>query len=249
LVRLTINGQQTKAEPGTTVLEAARALGIHIPTLCYREGLPAYGACRICIVEVSLNDRIRIENSCSRAVENGMEVRTDTEKIQKYRKLIAELLLARCPDSEVIKRVAKEVGVTETRFKKKDEECVLCGLCVRACQEAMGVSAISFVNRGAARKVDTPFSINSDVCVGCGACASVCPTGAIQVEDVDGKRYIRYFHTEIELERCAECGGYFAPKRFLEKVGDVRKDAEALQGLCANCRRRYMSRTLRQYTV
>ncbi|NOZ20157.1 MAG: 4Fe-4S dicluster domain-containing protein [Planctomycetes bacterium] len=249
MVSLKIDGRETQAEPGTTVLEAARSLGISIPTLCHHEGLPPYGACRICVVEVSAGGRIRIESSCTRPVEEGIEVWTDTEKIRGYRTLIAELLLARCPDSERVQEVARDVGVTETRFEKKEEECILCGLCVRACQDAMGTSAISFVNRGYARKVDTPFSINSETCAGCGACAKVCPTGAIQIEDVNGKRIIRYFHTELELEQCPECGARFVSKKFQEKTDADQKASEELRHLCPDCRRKRASRSLREHMV
>ena len=249
MVAFTLNGEQIEAEEGSTVLQAATAHGVKIPTLCYHEGLRPYGACRMCIVEISQRGRAKIESSCTRPVEEGIEVQTDTEQIQQYRKLIAELLLARCPDSERIKELAEEVGVTETRFSTLDEDCVLCGLCVRACQDAIGVSAISFANRGMDRKVGTPFNISSDVCVGCGACARVCPTGAIQIEDVGDKRYLKYFNAELELERCEQCGTYFATKKAVEKARKDHPLSELIQGMCENCRRKHMAKSLRRYVM
>jgi heterodisulfide reductase subunit A len=95
-----------------------------------------------------------------------------------------ELLLTRCPDSEAIKQIAEEYGIKETRFEKKNDDCFLCGLCVRMCQERMGISAISFINRGSERKVCPPFDTASDVCQSCGACFSICPTERIKLEEV-----------------------------------------------------------------
>jgi len=248
-MQIEIDGQKYDAQEDETVLRVAERSGIKIPTLCYHAGLEPCGACRLCIVETSQHGRTRTESSCTRPVEEGMAVRTNTDEIREYRQLIAELLLARCPTSERIRRLAREVGVSETRFEELDEDCVLCGLCVRACQDAIGVSAISFVNRGLERKVATPFSVNSDVCVGCGACARVCPTGAIEIEDVGGKRYLRYFNTEIELQPCAACGRFFTTKRASERVGKDLPASEELQQLCRDCRRKHMATSLRRYTV
>jgi len=247
MMTFTLNGALVQAEEGTTVLQAATAHGISIPTLCYHEGLPPFGACRMCIVEISQRGRVRMESACTRPVEEGMEVRTDTEQIRQYRKLIAELLLARSPYSEGIKELAREAGVTETRFAPLDEDCVLCGLCLRACQDAMGASAISFANRGMDRKVSTPLDINSDVCIGCGACARVCPTGAIKIENVQGRRYLRYFNTELELQPCKECGAYFDTKRALAQTAEDYPMADELGNLCDTCRRKHLAAFLKHH--
>ncbi len=247
MFQIDIDGRRCDAEEGEMVLEVARRHGIAIPTLCHHEGLEPYGACRLCIVEVSQKGRARLESSCTRPVEAGMTVRTDTEEIRAYRALIAELLLARCPNSERIRRLAREVGVSETRFEPLDEDCVLCGLCVRACQDALGVSAIGFMNRGMDRKVSTPFEINSDVCVGCGACARVCPTGAITVEDIGDKRIIRYFNTELTLQHCTECGAAFTTQRRRERVETERPMPGDMLALCPTCRRRQAAASLRRY--
>ncbi|MGD9159171.1 MAG: 2Fe-2S iron-sulfur cluster-binding protein [Desulfobacteraceae bacterium] len=238
MITAKINDTEVTAEEGSTVLQVATKYGIYIPSLCYHEGLPAYGACRLCLVEVTQNGRSRLESSCTRPIEQGMEIRTDTAEIREHRKMIMEFLLARCPDSEAVQDMAERAGVTETRFSKLNEECILCGLCVRACRDAIGTSAISFMNRGIKRHVDTPFSINSDVCVGCGSCAGVCPTGMIRVEDRDGKRYLKCFNTELELMACPECGKYFTTRRFYEKNKENFIGPEGLHCLCDECRRR-----------
>ena len=113
---------------------------------------------------------------------------TDTERVRKNRKILLELYLARSPGSQVIIDLAKEYGVRDTRFKLKESErsdCILCGLCVRACAEISKRHAISFAHRGSKRQIHTPFDDLSETCVGCQACSFVCPTGVIKIDEAD----------------------------------------------------------------
>lgn len=189
MVSLTINGVQVQAERDATVLEAARAAGIKIPTLCYHPALTPYGACRMCVVEVARKGRSRVVTSCTMPVEDGIEVHTETPLIQKARRVIIELLLARCPSSPEIQDLAHELGVETTRFHTDNEaeKCILCGLCYRTCEELMKVGAIGVAYRGGRRVVTTPFNEPSDACVVCGACAFVCPTGTIDLKKISGR--------------------------------------------------------------
>ena len=182
MVKLSINGQEVEAEVGQTILEAANSIGIEIPTLCYHKALSPYGACRLCVVEINHNGNIMYHTSCQFPVMEGIEVQTNTERVLKGRKIMVELMLARCPESEKIQELAEQFGVKETRFKEKDEDCILCGLCARICQERMGVGTIDFINRGIKRDIKPPFETHSEICRVCGACASVCPTGARTLE-------------------------------------------------------------------
>ncbi len=184
MTTLTIDGQEIQVEEGASLLEAAEGIGIKIPTLCYYKALSPYGACRLCLVEVTQNGRKMIQASCLYKAEEGMVVETHSERVIKDRKIMIELLLARCPDAEEIQKLADELGVTETRIKKKNKDCTLCGLCVRMCQERMGIGAVSFVNRGSEREVKPPFEIPSDICQTCGACSFICPTGRIKLSEV-----------------------------------------------------------------
>ncbi|MBM4043786.1 MAG: 4Fe-4S dicluster domain-containing protein [Planctomycetes bacterium] len=182
MITLRIDGQCVKADPTATVLEAAQKAGVRIPTLCHCEGIKPYGACRLCTVEVSNGARTTLQASCCYPVQEGLVVRTDTPAVLEGRKLLFQLLLARCPDVPAIRKLAEEWGVPNTPFKPKGEECALCGLCVRACAELIRAEAIAFSGRGTSRKVTTPFGFPTDTCLGCGACAYVCPTGRIQME-------------------------------------------------------------------
>ncbi len=175
MVELLINGIKTQAVAGTTVLEAAREMGIIIPTLCYHEGLSHYGACRICIVEVVKGNRSSLEASCTLPVEEGQVILTDSERVKKRRKVIMELLLSSCPNSKTLQDMAANMGVNEVRFKIKNRDCILCGLCVRYCKEQMQAGVIGFVGRGTSRRVSTAFEAKPEECRNCGGCEWICP--------------------------------------------------------------------------
>jgi ferredoxin len=161
-----------------------------------------------------------------------------------------ELLLARCPESKLVRETAENMGVSASRypapaprgFGAKDEalvDCILCGLCVRACTEAIGASAIGFAERGPSRRVATPFLANSAACIGCGACAAVCPTGVIKIEDTpEGIRRIPFLHTEVPLRKCASCGSFFAPAPQLDGLRGKAVSVQERMDMCPACRMR-----------
>jgi heterodisulfide reductase subunit A len=188
LITLTIDDQKVTAPAGRSVLEACRQAGVKVPALCYHPALPAYGACRLCLVEVQERGRAKITASCLFPAREGLIVRTSTEAVLKRRRIMAELLLARCPSSEKVKAVAAEMGVTESRFPKKNEDCILCGLCTRVCSELMKTGAVDFAARGYRRKVQPAYDRQSPICMACGACQVVCPTGAVLLDRVSARQ-------------------------------------------------------------
>ncbi|MEW6511736.1 MAG: FAD-dependent oxidoreductase [Bacteroidota bacterium] len=178
MITLTINDKKTEAVEGTTLLSAIERLGLRVPTLCHHKALTPYGACRLCVVEVHVPDRKpAVQASCSYPALDGIAVFTDTDRVKRARAIVAELLLARCPESETIQRIAAEYGVKEPRIRKKYDDCVYCGLCVRMCEERMGRSAIGFTGRGPRKKLEPPFSKHNELCWTCGACDFICPVG------------------------------------------------------------------------
>ena len=188
--KLIIDGIETEANPEKTIIEVAADLGIHIPTLCHHKSLTPYGACRICTVETIWKGKSRFHTACTYPAWEG-EVRTNSEPVRRIRRTILELMLAEAPESTEILELAKEYGIEKTRFrerKKENKKCILCGLCVRLCNDVMGVGAIGFKNRGADREIGPPFEETSDICRLCGACEFVCPTGAIDLFSVAGEK-------------------------------------------------------------
>jgi len=186
-VTFTINGQKITAEEGEQLLTVAQRAGFDIPTLCYHEALSPYGACRLCLVEIEDSGQKKLHASCTYTVKDGIAVSTQSERVLRTRKVIIELLLARCPNSEYVQQLAKKYGVEKTRFKTRfngEETCVLCGLCVRICGERMNRGTIGFAKRGTERKVAVPFDKPSDYCLVCGSCISVCPTDAVIEKNV-----------------------------------------------------------------
>jgi heterodisulfide reductase subunit A len=183
MITFKLNDEKVQGEEGQYIIQVAQKYGIEIPTLCYHKALEPAGMCRLCTVELFDGRRTRFVTSCNYPIWEGMEVFTDTDAVHEGRKLIVELLLARCPDVPIIKELAAKYGIKEPRFIKEDNDCILCGLCVRIC-EKMGNNALSFTGRGVDMKVDTPFHVQTDICMACGACASVCPTGHIRLEDI-----------------------------------------------------------------
>ena len=199
-----VNGQTIDAKKGDTILETLTRAGIHVPTLCHMEGLPPSGACRMCVVEVEgMNNLVP---SCSFPIFENMKVRTNTPQIVAARKMIVELLLSNHPDDCLycarggncdLQKLAREHGIRERLFRgariKRDKDisspslvrdpdkCILCGKCVRVCEEIQGVSAIDFVGRGSKTFIGTAFNkgLNVSSCINCGQCVLVCPTGAL----------------------------------------------------------------------
>ena len=184
MITFKLNGKEVQGEEGQYILQVAEKYGVEIPTLCHHKALEPAGMCRLCTVELFDGRRTRFVTACNYPIWEGMEVNTDSEAVHEGRKLIVELLLARCPDVPVIRELAEKYGIETPRFKLGDSNCILCGLCVRMCAERMGASAISMTGRGSDMRVETPFQIKSDVCQVCGACESVCPTGCIDIRKI-----------------------------------------------------------------
>ncbi|MCH5315586.1 MAG: iron hydrogenase small subunit [Eubacterium sp.] len=209
MVNLKINGIPVTVEKGSTILDAARKTGIEIPTLCFMKDINEIGACRICIVEANEGRGFRIVTSCVYPVSEGMEVLTNTEKIQKYRKTTLELILSvhdkkclSCPRSTncELQKLCRDYGVDDSQFEgekpvyekdlstphlvRDNNKCILCRRCVATCENQY-VSVIGANDRGMDTSIGQPFNLplNSTPCISCGQCTVVCPTGALTERD------------------------------------------------------------------
>lgn len=169
-----IDGKTIQAKDGATILETAIENHIYIPTLCYHPGIAPYGACRLCMVEISKDGRTRLVASCAYPVQDGLVVRTNTDKVRKIRRLILELLYPAVHDE----LLSKEYGVESPRFASGQTDCHLCGLCVRYCAEVTKKNAVYFQGRGIDRQVAVLPEFETE-CVYCGKCYTLCAGGWI----------------------------------------------------------------------
>ena len=200
-IHLQVDGKSVLAEEGMTILDAARSVGVAIPTLCDHEKLAPYGACRICTVEADGGGRTSLVAACQHPVEQELVVRTRTEKLDKIRKVLLEQMMAHAPDSEQIAELGKVYGADRNRFEKESSFCILCGLCVRYCAEIKQKHAVSFFDRGARREIAFIPEIAVRECWDCKECFPLCPTSALQAA---------YVLTEALLsppEAPGACGG------------------------------------------
>lgn len=209
MINITINGRQLQVAEGSTILEAARENDIEIPTLCYHEALEPFGACRLCVVELEGPQGSKLVASCVYPCEEGAVVHTNSELVQRSRRTTVELLMTFSSHIPLIQDLAARMGVSEPRVRLEPNDCILCGLCVRACQEIVGVSAISVINRGIEKKVKPPFEIASGICIGCATCVFICPTGAITLDDIGRPKLVHEWHSEFESRPCRVCGDHY----------------------------------------
>jgi len=210
MITLRINGLHVSVEKGTTLLEAARFYGFPIPTLCHMEGLSSYGSCRLCVVEIGEGPQAKLVSSCTYPAEEGLRVRTSSSRVVRARRMVLELLLASCPQSKTIQDFAAAHGVRQQRFKQEHEDCILCGRCVRMCEEQMMARAIGFRNRGEKRSIGTPFDLKSELCRLCGACMYVCPVCQL-----------RCTYVEPEKSVCGGCANLTPPCIEQERFDDM----------------------------
>lgn len=200
MIHLTIDGLNISVEQGATLLDAARLYGIPIPTICSMEGLSPYGACRLCVVQISEEKNTKLVSSCTYLAQDGQNVITDSPRVIRARKMILELLLASCPQSRIIQDLASEHDIYGHRFKQEFEDCFLCGLCVRMCEEQMMAGAIDFKGRGETRSIGTPFNMKSDACRTCGGCIYICPACQLSGSDTDLKKAPLNERSETSLD-------------------------------------------------
>jgi len=239
---LEINGIPVTVAGNATVLEAAQTAGVSIPTLCHAAALMPSGACRLCVVDMSRSgwddDYFKMVTACNHPVEDGMRIVTDSERVLAARQVVLDLLLARCPSTPLIRKLAAEHGITKTSFVPNPEhtDCILCGLCYRVCDH-LGISAISAINRGPTREIAPPLHQPPPDCIGCLACAEICPTDHITFSSNAAQRTI--WGKTFELLRCTQCGTAHITVAQADFYADRAGVPRSYFETCDACKRRH----------
>ncbi|MCK4807737.1 MAG: (2Fe-2S)-binding protein, partial [Candidatus Aegiribacteria sp.] len=194
MITVEIDGKSISVEKNTTILEAAQKLDIYIPALCNSELVEPYAACRLCVVDVHDGRKTKLVTSCNYPIRKSLKIDTLSERVLRNRKGILEMMLSRWPNVQLIKDLAKHAGIEEPRYQHpavdlNPNACILCGLCMRICEQGIWENIINFTNRGAVRAVRMPYDSDQPHCIGCGACAEICPTGAITMVDDPNRPY------------------------------------------------------------
>lgn len=255
-LKIKLNEKEVSAKPDQTILDVAMENGVFIPTLCHHQALEPAAMCRLCMVELYEGRRKRFVTSCNYPLRRDVEIKTETEALRKGRKLILELLIARCPDSEDLLKLAKEYNADLSRFSPLNDDCVMCGLCARVC-ERIGGKTLTLSGRGVNIKVSTPFKTASPHCIACGACVQICPVKAIKTDDIEGERVLILHGEEaarIRLNQCELCKKYYGPvidlKKVMERLGEA-KIPPANERVCPECSRRKLAKRIadRYYDV
>jgi bidirectional [NiFe] hydrogenase diaphorase subunit len=239
MIKLTIDDKSVEIQEGATILQAAQQAGVFIPTLCYNEELSPAGACRVCAVELDQTPYLIIVAACNYPAAEGMKVSTKSEKAIKARKMAVEVLMAQHPHSEKITKLAQALGISEPRFSVKSDECILCRLCVRTCQEVVDAGAITFIAQGLEREnKEAQVVWTPEKCIACGSCAYICPTQAVTLNDNQGVRIINTpsVKMEFKLKACTKCGNFYAPEKQLAYMARVSKLPIEKFDLCPDCR-------------
>jgi heterodisulfide reductase subunit A len=248
-MKIIMDGKEVAADRGQTIVEVARRNGIYIPTLCHVPALEPAAMCRVCTVELAEGRRSRLVTACNYPLRADAEIRTDTPRLRQGRKLLIELLAARCTGSEALKALAERYGADLDRFPAENKDCIMCGLCARVC-ERVGANVLALCGRGVEIAVDTSFGRLSPTCIGCAACAQICPVQAIRIEDAEGERRVIVRGKEasrVPLRQCSSCGIRFGPVIDLSQV--MKRAGEAgvpafNASVCPACSRRNLAKRL-----
>jgi NADH dehydrogenase/NADH:ubiquinone oxidoreductase subunit G len=244
-MKIIIDKQEIDVNPGETILEAARQHGINIPTLCYHEAFGGQGMCRMCMVEVKTAHSTNLVASCTYPINEVIEVHTSTPVIEKARRTIIALLYRSAPQSKLMEKLYRDYKCVENRLEiNENERCMLCRLCVRACEE-IGSSAISAILRGTEKRISTPFDEASTVCIGCAACANICPTGAIELSQTPEERTI--WNRTFAMVACERCGQAFATREQLDYIAQRTGMKGYGHKLCEDCRKKNLAAQIEQF--
>jgi NADH dehydrogenase/NADH:ubiquinone oxidoreductase subunit G len=239
-IEIIINDKPYLVTKGTLLIEACRDNQIYIPSLCYMPGAGTFAGCRLCVVEIRKKDSYKLVASCEYPINKSETFYTDSEKVKNSRRISAELLLARVASAKellenIIQQPLKRIF---EQIPSENKECLLCGLCYRACQK-FGPAALNTCGRGSYKTVATPYNEANPDCIVCGICESICPTQAIKINKDENS--ISIWHQRSDLITCPACGKkHITEKTYLFLTQELGLPADEMQ-LCEDCRKTKLS--------
>lgn len=244
-MKIKVNGLEREARVGESILDLCRREGIPIPTFCYHQAFGGQGACRMCMVELKEEGQAqnRMVAACTYPIKSPIEIITDSERIQRIRRTIVMLLARRAPGDPLMETLVSNYEAPRmTTIEVEPANCILCGLCIHACEE-MGKSAIWSMFRGIDKRITTPYDEASDDCMGCAACARVCPTQAISLEEEGAVRKI--WDKTFTLVACSRCGKHYATQEELEYLQERSQYGQ--EKLCESCRKKSLALNMKTF--
>lgn len=244
-MKIKVNGKDREAITGESILDLCRRENVPIPTFCYHQAFGGQGACRMCMVEIKEEgqEKTRLVAACTFPLKSQIEVITESERIKRLRRTIVMLLMRRADESSLLKELADKYSASRMNpIEVEPPNCIMCGLCVHACEE-MGKTAIWSMFRGIDKRIATPYDEASDDCIGCAACARVCPTQAISLEEKDSTRII--WNREFELMACQRCGKNYATREELKYLQERSEYGQ--EHLCESCRKKTLAINMKNY--
>ncbi len=251
MTTIQINGKSVQANDGEMLLDVIRRQKIDIPALCNHDAIEPCGSCRLCMVEITKKEWdgwTKFVTSCLYPVESNLIVSTHSPRVIELRKTILDLYLARSPQSEIIQKMASEYGITETSYQTvpDGDNCIMCYACTRICAE-LGCHAISAIERGHEKAIETPLREAPADCVGCLSCVYICPTNFIEWVDDNSSRTI--WGRKFELIACKICGKKTITHDFADYLIQNRNIPATYFDTCDDCKRVELSRNMGKIVI
>src|SRR5665647_70782 len=244
-MKITVNGQEREVRAGESILDLCRREEIHIPTFCYHQAFGGQGACRMCMVELKEpgQEHSRVVAACTYPIKGPVEIITESERVTKLRRTIVMLLARRAAGNPLMEALVKNYDARGLpAIEVEPANCILCGLCIHACEE-MGKTAIWSMFRGIDKRIATPYDEASDDCIGGAACARVCPTQAIQLEEEGAVR--RIWNKTFSLVACQRCGQHYATPEELAYLHE--RSVYGQEQYCEACRKKMLALNMKTF--
>ena len=242
MIQITIDGKKLEVAEGTILIEAMRQLGIDVPSLCDHEAITPDSS-NGCSVEVKQGTETKIVTACNYPIRSEMEVSTDNERViplrQLLRKMLFNMVYTSSPKISMLQKLAAMYTKTAEKRTPDEDDCILCGKCVKVCGQVKVMGAIDTSGGAVEELWGTPYGESSHVCIGCGACDFSCPKRCVGMNDQEGKRFFKKWNNEHELHLCNECGAPIAARAHIDFLKKRFHFEESIFDTCTQCKRKH----------